>query len=153
MLEKPSLDELTIQHFGVKGMRWGVRNNIGVRKHYSGGEIRTARRSSKRTEMAVTDARLAVRAGVAPESTLAQAKLAHLNNPDRVTAARITKGEMVVTAILFTPITTAALVVGSQAKSRVAGSRQDRNYYTRLDQHSQQRRAKREALRGGDHAT
>lgn len=153
MLEKPLLDELTIQHFGVKGMRWGVRNSIGIRKHYSGGEIRTARRSAKRTEMAVSDARLAVRAGVAPESILAQAKLAHLNNPDRVTAARITKGEMAVTAILFTPVTTAALVVGSQAKSRVAGSRQERDYYTRLDQHSARRRAIREIQKGGDHAT
>lgn len=145
--EKPSLDELTIQHFGIKGMHWGVR------KHYTGGQIRTARRSSARTKMAIDDARVAVRAGLAPETAIAQAKLAHLNNPDRITATRITKGEMAVSAILLTPLTTAALVVGSQTKSRVAESRQVRDYYTRLDQHSTQRRAKREAARGGDHAT
>lgn len=144
--EKPSLDDLTVQHFGIKGMHWGIR------KGYSGGQIRTARRSAASTRLAVDNARLAVRAGVAAESTLAQAKLAHLNNPDRVVGARITKGEMVASAILFTPVTTAALVVGSQTKSRVAESRQIRDYYTRLHLHSQQRQAKRDARRGGDNA-
>jgi hypothetical protein len=145
--EKPPLDELTIEHFGIKGMQWGVR------KHYSGGQIRTARRSANQTRMAVDDARLAVRAGVAPESTLAKAKLDHLNNPDRVTASRITKGEVAVAAILISPIGAAALVVGSQTKSRVAESRQVRDYYTRLDQHSTRRRVNRAAARGGDNAT
>lgn len=143
--DKPTLNELTIQHFGIKGMRWGIR------KHYSGGEIRVARRSVAKTQKAVDDARLAVRAGVAPQSLLREAKLAHLNNPDRATASRITKGEMALTAILFTPITTGVLVVRSQSKSRLVVSRQVRDYYTRLDQHSQNRLAKREALRGGDH--
>lgn len=135
--QKPPLNELTILHFGVRGMRWGIRN------HVSGGEIRRARRSAARTKLAVDDIKAQVRSGQASRETLAQVKLAHLNNPDRATAARVTKGEMAVTAILLTPLTTAGLVAGSQLKSRFVQRRLTYDYYNRMDKHSRERAAKR----------
>lgn len=135
--EKPPLNELTILHFGVRGMHWGIR------KHVSGGEIRRARRSAARTKLAVEDVKAQVRSGQASKETLAQTKLAHLNNPDRATAARITKGEMAVTAILLTPLTTVGLVAGSQLKSRFVQRRLTYDYYNRMDKHSRERAAKR----------
>lgn len=135
--EKPPLDELVIEHFGVRGMHWGIR------KHESGGQIRVARRSAARTKMDIEDAKAKVRAGQAPKESIAQAKLAHLNNPDRATAARITKGEMAVSAILLTPIGTAGLIAGSQVKSRFIERRLKYDYYNRMDNHSRKRAARR----------
>lgn len=135
--EKPPLDDALLIHYGVSGMRWGIR------KHYTGGQIRVARRSATRTRMAVQDAKAKVRAGEASKETLAQAKLAHLNNPDRATAARITRGEMAVSAILLTPATTMGLITGSQVKSRLIESRQKLDYYNRVDRFQTKQREKR----------
>lgn len=135
--EKPTLDDLAIQHFGVLGMRWGIR------RHATGGEIRVARRSVARTKMAVEDAKANVRAGLAAKETIAQAKLAHLNNPDRATAARITRGEMAVSTILLTPAPALVLITGSQFKSRAIESRQKVGYYNRFDKYHQQQETKR----------
>lgn len=135
--EKPSLDDLTIQHYGITGMRWGIR------RHATGGEIRIARRSAARTKMAVEDTRHAVRAGFAPKESLAKAKLAHLNNPDRATAARITRGEIAVSAILLTPVGTMGLITGSQVRSRFIQGRQKVGYYDRLARFQEKQNAKR----------
>lgn len=136
--EKPSLED-TIQHYGVLGMRWGIR------KHATGGEVRLARKSAAKTEDAVKKAKLAVDAGVASKEVLAKAKLAHLNNPDRITAARITRGEIAASAILLTPITAGVLVVGSQFKSRAIESRQKVGYYDRYAKYHAKQEAKRAA--------
>lgn len=124
--EKPSMDQDLLEHHGIKGMKWGVR------KHKTGGEIRTARRSVAKSRFDLEDAKAAYRRGDAPRSAIAEAKLAYLKNPDRATALRMTRGELVVSTILLTPFTTAGLAAGTQIRSRLVESRQKDQSYDKM---------------------
>lgn len=128
--EKSVLDENLLEHHGIKGMKWGIR------KHKTGGEIRTARRSVMKDRLALEDAKAAVRRGEAPKSAIADAKLAYLKNPDRATALRMTRGEMVVSTILLTPLTTLAIAAPTQLRSRLVESRlKDQSYDKMYNRH------------------
>lgn len=121
--EKPELNEDLIEHYGVKGMHWGVRNRV------TGGQIHTARRSVAKSRENVKNVREQVRLGKATEASLAKAKLAHLQNPDRVTAGRLTNGERVATLLLVSPAGLAGLELGTQLRSRYIGGRQVTDKY------------------------
>lgn len=127
--EKPSLEELSLQHFGVKGMHWGVKRGVGP-------EIRRARRSVMADKVALRDQKRVIsgtKRGSA-ERTKAKKKFADmkvnaLNNPDRAMAVRLTRGEKAA-LLLFNstnPVSFAGAVgaiAGTAIESRVIAKRQ-----------------------------
>lgn len=131
--DKPSLDD-TLEHFGVKGMRWGVRQRA------RGPQIRAARRNVATANIKYEGARANLRAVKktgsaaqvkAAEKNVAKQKMAFLNHPDRPTAARLTRGETIATAILFTPVTTAAIIGTTQVVSRRIEAKQIGGHYNK----------------------
>lgn len=112
----------TLNHSGVKGMRWGVRKSSQdfARKHPTGRQradaIYRARAAQiKRNTDFATERDPAKRANL---------KKAFLNNPDRVTALRMTRGEKVVFTLLGIAVPPAGvgLAVGSAARVAVRRS-------------------------------
>ena len=100
--DKPSLEE--IGHSGVKGMKWGVRKKV------SGREIRSARaRLGAEQDKLFTKEREVRKTGKGNAAYQKQ-KTAFLNNPDRVLATRLTKGEKATQLILLGPL--GALTIG-----------------------------------------
>jgi len=92
------LDEF-LEHYGVVGMKWGQR------KQGNAYDIRRARQSVKKTDKAYKDAKEVAkrthRGNRAAAKVLAQEKkIEALKNPDRVLAARLTRGEKVIAAFL-----------------------------------------------------
>lgn len=108
-----SIDE-ALAHFGVKGMKWGVRNS-----RPSGSEIVKARNRLAKEKSSIRAQKKAVRKASRPETKekrkaeLEKMKIAHLNNPDRATALRINKGQIALNGIMLsiapTPVTAAAI--------------------------------------------
>lgn len=116
---KPSPEEVV--HFGVKGMRWGVRKIVGgpsgaplTRKKAkpksavedappTSGDIHAARESVKKSESAIRAQRKTVATTGKGKGKLAKMEMDHLRNPDRVTAARITDGEKILTVLFRGP--------------------------------------------------
>lgn len=121
--DKPVLDENLLEHFGVKGMRWGVRNKK------TAGQIRTARRKVAKARLDYNDARDQYRQGTGTKTAVKNTRLAYLNHPDRATAARITKGDAFIAALLITPAGAAGLAVGSQIRSRAIEANQRTGHY------------------------
>lgn len=96
--EKPSLESLS--HSGVKGMKWGVR-----KARPTTADIHNARqRQLGRANAAVSHPSGAKRAAAEKD---------FLTNEDRVTAARMTRGEKMAAVILAGPVG-GALIVGNQ---------------------------------------
>jgi len=128
--EKPSLD--SIEHHGVKGMHWGNRK--------TGPEIRTARANIStqaakvRQQERKTVAAIGTKSAAKEQAKLSKMKIDFLNNPDRVTAAKMTRGEKIA-AVLLTGVATPATLVsagaiaGTAARSRVIAKRQKSGYY------------------------
>ena len=105
-------------HFGVKGMKWGVRKSAGTHKFHAENPtpqkravaIEKARKSVKKTKTAY-------KSEADPEKRK-KLKDVHLKNPDRPTALRLKKGEKIVAALLYaaTPsIVVPAAVAGTTA--------------------------------------
>jgi hypothetical protein len=98
--EKPSLEEL--RHYGVLGMKWGK-----TRAQATGDEIRVARanvnKEAAKYNKAANDL-VRTTKGRSPERAagkekLADMKIEFLKNPDRVTAARLTRGEKAILGV------------------------------------------------------
>ena len=141
--EKPSLEELALEHFGVKGMRWGVvKSKLADAKAPRGKVIRKARRSVNKQErkilrkdigriFTVNKAKRAQK-----NSDLAKMKLNLLNDPDRATAARITRGEKIALTLFTAPTVagvagTAAILGASTAKRKIIEKRQREGFYNK----------------------
>lgn len=96
----PPLEEV-VQHFGVKGMRWGVR-----RTTYKSGEIKDARRRSQSLARGVQNAEDKVNLAKTPAAKASaqkewdKASKDWLRSPDRATAMRMTAGEKAAAAML-----------------------------------------------------
>lgn len=131
----PSLDELT--HFGKKGMRWGVRKD-----YPSGKTIREARRSTnaQRGDIMAKRGKLALHAVLGKptgrdKTNLSKAKLKYLKNPDRLVAAKLTKGESVTAVVLALSgvgtVPIATFVASNTVGSRIVSKRQQSGYYDR----------------------
>lgn len=102
LVQKPgSPDELL--HFGKKGMKWGVTNpSSRGRSQEFGAKFPTGRSRSdeiKRARTSTEASRLAFRREKDPAKKI-DLKKAYLNNPDRATALRMTRGEKVVAGIV-----------------------------------------------------
>ena len=98
--EKPSLEELALQHFGVKGMKWGVvKAKTGIGSAPSGKTIRKARKSVNRQERKLMGQQIRQlgtfnkQKRAERKKNIATMKTNLLHDPDRATAARITRGE------------------------------------------------------------
>lgn len=94
----------TLEHQGVKGMRWGT--NKGKSSAPSGDAVRAARVRVSNSSLKVKAAKRSANAAVRPETKAKRKKIhgdlkmAHLKNPDRITANRITKGDVAIAGLL-----------------------------------------------------
>lgn len=112
-----SLDEV-LQHYGVLGMKWGKH-----RAKADASEIRGARHRVQGQAMNLHNAKKAASRikdsaqREAAQSEVAKQKVAFLNNPDRVVAARLTRGEKAVGLLLGFGV--APIAVTSAASRRI----------------------------------
>lgn len=124
--EKPSLEEL--MHYGKKGMKWGVR------RKYTSAEIRDARirTDSRVSELRRQADKLNIETARNPNSKASKAAAKEfskmstefLKNPDRATAARLTRGEKVVLGLLAVGFPVAGTVgAGAAVAVRTAARR------------------------------
>jgi len=113
--EKPSLDELA--HYGVKGMKWGVRKANPTTSEIQGARQRQAIRWQKVIE---ADQKLQIASSSSQkksaERQIDKAARDFATNEDRVTAARMTRGEKATALILAGPV---GLIVIGANKSNV----------------------------------
>jgi hypothetical protein len=121
--DKQSLEELI--HFGVLGMKWGK-----TRTKASGAEIIDARRrleiKGQQAEL-VRSARRKTEKGsparAKQDAKLNQMKASFLKNPDRVIAARLTRGEKAIVLMLGLTAVAAPVAVGAIGVSSAASRR------------------------------
>lgn len=123
--EKPALDENLLEHHGIKGMKWGARKAV------SRADIKTARKSVKKDARAHLKNQAKFVVGKSSRQSLRDTRLKFLTNPDRATAARLTKGETALMALLA-PVGGVSVIGTSQIQSRLVESRQ-RDGYLRPD--------------------
>lgn|SRR5512136_812213 len=116
--EKPSLEYLV--HAGVKGMKWGVR-----KENPSGNQILNARYRQSLREQAIGAHEAESFLGTTAKSRSAskdavrQIQLEYHLNEDRITAARMTRGERI----------NAILMAGPAGKAAI---RRNKEYVTQL---------------------
>jgi hypothetical protein len=120
---KPPLEELA--HFGTKGMKWGVHKTHGTHefnKKFNTPEKRATEIHRARASVAKSKAKAEKAKGTPQAKKL---KDAHLKNPDRATALRITKGEKAVRALLyaFVPVPVVPAAVAANTVVRVGRRR------------------------------
>lgn len=98
--QKPPL--LSVEHSGVKGMRWGVRQTRPTTS-----DIQNARtRQQSRANTAIIHP---------SKSTRSRAEKDFLTNEDRVTAAQMTRGEKMAAVLLAGPVG-GAIIVGNKVQ-------------------------------------
>lgn len=131
--KKPSLNELS--HYGVLGMKWGHRRKA------TGAEIRQARRNVRKQEAGIDvqiDKVAAAKQGSAQRAremrTLKNMNAAMLKNPDRVIAARMTRGEKIATLLVTgvggpTGLAGLGAIAASSARSRRIEYKQETGQY------------------------
>ena len=122
--------EPELVHYGDKGMKWGVRKAASTREVYGA----RARLQVKQNEYA--SQRRTVRKTKTPKgkanqkAKLNKMKIDFLNDPDRVTASRLSTGEKVVATLFAGPVGIGAAGVASYT-SRVIDARQRSGYYNK----------------------
>lgn len=117
--DKPSIDD-TMEHYGVLGMHWGA-----TKAKASGSQVRSSRsRMSNKSDKITYQKNILSRttkgssARVKEKKRLSSMKIDYLNNPDRVTAARMTQGEKTVALLFVTPVLAGAAIAVTSARSR-----------------------------------
>lgn len=110
----PALDDV-LAHYGKKGMKWGVRS--APRKSApTAREVYRARENVVNEKLRLRSKRKSIRSAktsqtkVKRKAEYADMKLKFLNNPDRATQLRITKGDLAMIAILN--VATAGIATG-----------------------------------------
>lgn len=115
-------------HYGIKGMKWGVRKAASAREIYGA----RARLQVKQNEYSAQKRKVrktkTPKAKANQKAKLDKMKVDFLKDPDRVTASRMSTGEKVVAALFAGPIGVG--VVGATSyTSRVIDARQRTGYY------------------------
>lgn len=129
--EKPTLED-ALQHYGVAGMKWGVTRQVA-----RGGQIRSARGRVHVQKIQLTEAKRNISSATTAtakanaEKKHADLKMALLTNPDRVIAARLTRGEKVASFLLLSPLGATALIGATSGVSRRIEYKQDKNQYAK----------------------
>ena len=131
-------EELYLEHYGVKGMRWGVRKSKQERQKARGEkrekreqknkDIIAARKRQKNREKDIRRKEMAVYKSVVSggykeaNKAYSEAQKAYYKNPDRKTARRRTSGEKKITAVLATAAASYVLynVAGEMALRKLA---------------------------------
>lgn len=134
VLEKPDLDDALLIHYGVAGMKWGHRKQGGstdIKKARANVSARNEKyQSDKNKAKAITNGRARAKA----LKDLQKSRVTDLKNPDRVLAARMTRGEKGATLALGLvtgvglPIAIGA-IAGTSGRSRRIERKQDTEAY------------------------
>lgn len=128
--DKPSLSELA--HYGVKGMHWGITTNRG--NAATKAEATAARRNLKKksTQYRKDFRRYDKLKDGSPAKAALEAKLRkqhedYLKDPERIIAARMTRGEKFSTGLLSTPggLASMGIAAASIATTSVVSRRID----------------------------
>lgn len=122
---KPSLDDLA--HYGVLGMKWGNRAKA------NGSDIRSARRRLTKQVDTIDTQKSVVNKTGKGQAKLASMKVDFLNNPDRVIANRLTRGEKAFVMLMAGPTAgvTVAAIAGTSAVSRRIEQKQATGAYNK----------------------
>jgi len=116
---KPGSPADVLEHYGVKGMQWGVRKKKPTSAEIHSARQRQAQRArelQRHDDVASTASSPAVRAKAIKEARRVAIELQ--TSEDRVTAARMTTGEKVAATILGGPLGLAVIVArGSAARA------------------------------------
>jgi nitrate reductase NapE component len=127
---KPSLESL-IEHHGVLGMKWGK-----TRAKATAREIQTARVKIQAQALDVNNKKVDARKEKDPAVAAAlkkeagEMKTAFLKNPDRVIAARMTRGEKAVFLILGSVAVTPVVSVAAVGTTSLISRRIEQNQAT-----------------------
>jgi hypothetical protein len=81
-----------LEHYGVKGMKWGHRKATSGEIHGARRRVEAGRKKVNAAEDKMATARTSKDAAAAKKN-FDKVNKEFLNNPDRVTALRLTKGE------------------------------------------------------------
>lgn len=124
-----SLDEI-LAHHGVLGMKWGKHrakgNSIDVRAARS--RTFTANHNLEQQQSKAQNIRDPKKRAAALKDVEKQ-RVKNLKNPDRVLAARLTRGEKAASALLLTPMGAGALIAATSAHSRRIERKQEKGKY------------------------
>jgi len=122
--------EPELVHYGVKGMKWGVRKAASTREVY-GARARLQVKQNEYASQKRTVRKTKTPKGKANQKAkLNKMKIDFLNDPDRVTASRLSTGEKVVATLFAGPVGIGAAGVASYT-SRVIDARQRSGYYNK----------------------
>lgn len=122
--------EPELVHYGVKGMKWGVRKAASTREVFGArARLQVKQHEYSNQKRRVRKAKSAT-AKAKQKAKLNKMKIDFLNDPDRVTASRLSTGEKVVATLLAGPIGIGAVGVASYT-SRVIDARQRTGYYNK----------------------
>ena len=103
-------------HYGVKGMKWGVRNRTEIKGARRRNEMK--RREIERTMDSAEKRGLTDQERITVRSKAQTMKRELKNNPDRVSSSQITAGEAIASVLVLGP---AGLVVIGGMTARSAG--------------------------------
>ena len=112
-----------LAHYGVKGMKWGHRKK-STEIHAARARVKKAKTALNKQEEKVAYSKPGSSARKKEQAKYDKMKVDFLNNPDRATSARMTRGETIALAFFTTPVAALAVSGGTHARSAHINSKQ-----------------------------